>query len=370
MCFVFRMDPCVRKPTTPAPVFAPRSSGGNNIEEEIEKIINEETIPNENGKRAAAVDPEKNDSSPPKKSKEDGVDIMLDLTISGDEETSEKDPTTNAKEITRSSTVLKDLIEAMEIEQTGPSLNSKSQKTFKSNEFVYSSSDTEKEDYASQKCQTKQNNVRKTITIPHMRMDGRNQCKYIFKRGSNMGTRCPKTAKKLNEFCLIHSKDPQEVAKKNTSEECQRKFIEINRKLTSMEEYIESQRKKINEDRQRLAKSEHIVANLRKTLREYETRNQELQNKIDHILELNKSKPLEQSISKQIDFIKFKNLDKTLKYKLVEFNSQYIVLSDQNSSKFKIVTPKSIKKPNEEDSWNFVYKFGSAKWDWEKDSLC
>lgn len=372
------MDPCVRKPTTPSPVFAPRPSGVNPIEREVEKILEEKT--NENGKRLVdetekCKSPEKRlkddhdepekCQSPEKRSKEDPFDVTLDLTTSGDEETM-KTPIENNGAGT--SNILRDLVHQIDIEQSDNNTsvnlheNKTLKKSFKSKEFVSLSSDSEKEDgdlYG------KKPIVRRTKLIPHIRNDGRQQCKYIFKRGSNVGSRCPKLAK--NDFCIIHSKESQDVSKRNHSEECQRKFAEIHRKLASMEEFIEKQRKTINEDRQRIAKTEHCVSALRKKLREYESLNQELHNKIEHILETNKPRPpKEQSSLKQIEYVKFKNLDKNLKYPLVEFTSQYIILFGENSTKFKIATPKSMEKPNQEEKWILSYKFGSGKWDWVK----
>lgn len=380
--FCFRMDPCTRKPTTPSPVFAPprtsqvesetstkdEMSGLALLEKELLSMIEENNAPKnpmitdespnvnkEEGNLKRGSEQEDVATSPEKKLKlsEEQTVLDVDLTISSDESSPDDNGNNKPPANIKKSNILKKLVKKINIQE-----NKIPKEKIKSNEFV-SDSDSDNSNCG----ETPSKKPNRTIEVPHMRMDGRSRCKFIPKRGPNSGKRCEAMGK--GDFCTTHSnqKTPRQ---NNKNEELQGKKIqELNRRIQSLEDYIEKLRKTFTEDRQRLAKAEHGIFNLKKKLREQEVCNQEIQNKLDFILSQGKSKASHSTNSNTIDTKKLGKLDKSKKYPLIEMNNENIIL-EANGQQIKVQVPKSMKKPNLRENWTMIYKEELGKWDWER----
>lgn len=382
----FRMDPCMRKPTTPSPVFAPArpshvesetatnidKSGMTLLEEEIQNLIAEADVnknsnptevtnegeKHEEGLKRGLEEEEEAASSPNKKTRVELTDeheqALLDLTISSDESSPEDNVQNKKPADGKKSNILKRLVDKINIENKGNEIKNSKQK-YKSKEFVQDS-DSE----------TDSSTKRQIIEVPHMRIDGRTRCKFIPKRGPNSGKRCESLAK--GDFCTTHScKKTPEQNKIKSNEFNERKINELKRKVVSLEEYVEKQRKIYGEDRQRLEKVEYGMTNLKRKLRDLELVNQELQNKLDCILNQNKISSTSSEIytSSRIETKKLGKLDKKEKYSLIQTGHDTITLQ-HNGKSFKVKIPKSMKKPNLPGNWMMVYKLELEKWDWER----
>lgn len=187
----------------------------------------------------------------------------------------------------------------------------------------------------SQKIQARPENKKDWDLIlisPRKTVDGRTQCKHEYKKGEKKGEKCERFGQ--GDYCPLHKLKDDSISKTRVKE-IANKNEEIQRKIEHLEDTILKQNAATKQDREKICKLQRLVSILRldrerslklekevdtlkQTVRDIQSQNQEMSNKIDHILNNRKDKPSVEIAKSRIEHQKIYNLDKSKKYKLIK----------------------------------------------------
>lgn len=376
------MDPCVRITTNPAPVFAPQRELQTAVDLLIESAINEEIlsiqglVENKEGGFTECCDKDvskqtldvtstsggnsnKREGHAENTSGEGGRDKMLtsDLYLSDEGATSLQESKSPVKKI--------DTIKPAH----GKTPKSHVLKTkIKSSEYVELSSSESEEESKSAKKKIKLISplpLKKKFEHVFIGGSGKVQCRHVLLRGDKKGLRCTSSINAgFGDLCDKHVRKTNagKVKLQEKVESMEREWIDLKKKLLDYEKTTLSQKRCIFTNRQKILALEKETEQLKNTIRGYEVNAQEMQNKLDTVLN---KRPEQNTPSKNIDVPRRKitKLDKGKTYKLVKFEGSEAVLQHKDEQ-FRLILPSHMHRPGTEGKWSLTFNSHSNKFEW------
>lgn len=342
------MNPCMRKSTNPLPVFAPPTrSASSTVGEIIEELVALNACCVENPSVNVAIQKRKggdeaNFNLPCKKLKLRNI-LEEDLTLSEEEGGCKNKP--KVWKLARLDDPRKG--------KSGDYLHLEKGQKYKSKEIISDSEDSgEEKSKTEESCTSKTSNkeggmfkkqLKFTSPLP---IKGEKRCKYIFKNKPRKGVRCEQVSKE--DLCSTHKKLPCQINSVNPVDKVKKELLELKRLYEE----------KDVENVKTIRNLEKEIQTLKQSLRDAQSSIQELDNKLEHILNKESAASLVTLTSRKIT-----KLNRKESYTLVKrLGVDGIFKCESGTFKMKIPQGLENSKPGE----NGILKFNhsTAKFEW------